>query len=113
MKKLLPPLVLMLFFVASTNAQPCPGTGNINYQRWNNISGTAVSNLTSNPNYPNNPSTTGTLPLFEMPVNSGNNFGERLNGYICPPATGSFTFWIASDASGELWLSTNSNPANK
>ncbi|HMK27314.1 MAG TPA: PQQ-dependent sugar dehydrogenase [Chitinophagaceae bacterium] len=113
MKKRLPPLIVFLFFIASTYAQTCPGTGNINYQRWNNISGTAVSNLTSNSNYPNNPSSTGTLALFEMPINSGNNFGERLNGYICPPATGLYTFWIASDASAELWLSTTSSPANK
>jgi hypothetical protein len=27
--------------------------------------------------------------------------------------TGYYTFWIASDDSGELWLSTNDNPANK
>jgi PQQ-dependent dehydrogenase (s-GDH family) len=91
----------------------CPGTGAINYQRWNNISGSAVSNLTSNANYPNSPSTTGTRSLFEMPTNQGNNFGIRMNGYICPPVTGNYIFWIASDASGELWLSTTSSPANK
>ena len=27
--------------------------------------------------------------------------------------TGYYTFWIASDDNGELWLSTNDNPANK
>src|SRR6185436_13222731 len=31
----------------------------------------------------------------------------------CPPATGLYTFWVASDASAELWLSTGSSPANK
>ena len=31
-------------------AQTCPGTGSINYQKWNNISGTSISTLTSNPN---------------------------------------------------------------
>lgn len=91
----------------------CTGTGLINYQQWNSISGSAVSNLTSNPNYPNNPTSIGTRTLFEMPNNNGNNFGVRMNGYICPPATGSYIFWIASDASAELWLSTTSNPANK
>ena len=48
-----------------------------------------------------------------MPSNSGNNFGLRMNGYLCPPSTGAYVFWIASDASGQLWLSTTSNPANK
>ena len=102
---------LILFFISY--GQSCPGTGSINFQRWNNISGSAVSNLTSNLNYPNNPSSTGTLTLFEMPVNTGNNLGVRMNGYICPPTTGNYVFWIASDASGELWLSTSANPLNK
>jgi len=104
---------ICVFAFLFSNSQSCPGTGFINYQRWNNISGSAVSNLTSNSNYPNNPSTTGTYTLFEAPTNTGNNIGIRLNGYICPPATGNYVFWIASDASGELWLSTTSNPANK
>ena len=99
--------------ISENNFFTCTGTGLINYQQWNNISGSAVSNLTSNPKYPNNPTLTGTRTLFEMPNNNGNNFGVRMNGYICPPATGSYIFWIASDASAELWLSTSSNPANK
>ena len=104
---------VFLFAFLFSSSQSCPGTGSINYQRWNNISGSAVSNLTSSSNYPNNPSTTGTYTQFEAPTNTGNNIGVRLNGYICPPATGNYVFWIASDASGELWLSTTSNVANK
>jgi PQQ-dependent dehydrogenase (s-GDH family) len=113
MKKLLPVTFLFLISFSGIQSQSCNGTGSINFQRWNNISGTAVSNLTSNSNYPNNPSSTGTRTLFEMPTNLGNNIGIRMNGYICPPSTGNYVFWIASDASGELWLSTTSNPANK
>ena len=105
--------IICVFAFFISNSQSCPGTGLINYQRWNNISGSAVANLTSNSNYPNSPSLTGTRSLFEMPANMGNNIGIRMNGYICPPATGSYVFWIASDASAELWLSTSSNPANK
>ena len=29
-----------------------------------------------------------------------------------PPVTGQYTFWIASDDQGELWLSTNTSPNN-
>jgi len=108
-------LLLFISALAFSNiySQSCSGTGAINFQRWNNISGSAVSNLTSNGNYPNNPSSTGTRTLFEMQTNLGNNLGIRMNGYICPPSTGNYVFWIASDASGELWLSTTSSPANK
>jgi chitodextrinase len=91
----------------------CSGTGSLNYQRWNNITGTTIVSLTSNANYPNNPTTTGSLTSFEMPSNTGDNFGVRVFGYICPPATGNYTFWIASDDNSELWLSTNQDASNK
>jgi PQQ-dependent dehydrogenase (s-GDH family) len=91
----------------------CTGMGSINYQQWNNITGASISNLTSNANYPNNPSVTGTQTMFEMPVNIGNNIGIRMNGYLCVPTTGSYIFWIAADAAGELWLSTTSSPLEK
>ncbi len=113
MKKLLITLLSFLFFIMHADAQTCSGLGTISYQKWNNISGTAVSNLTSNINYPNNPSSSGTRTLFEMPNNQGNNFGLRMKGYICPPTTGNYIFWIASDDNSELWLSTNSSTANK
>jgi PQQ-dependent dehydrogenase (s-GDH family) len=105
--------IICVFIIISSFSQSCPGLGSINFQRWNNISGSSVSNLTSNPSYPNNPSTSGTYTIFEIPGNSGNNFGMKVYGYICPPANGNYVFWIASDESAELWLSTTSNPANK
>src|SRR6187401_1286578 len=102
-----------VFIFLNSFSQSCPGLGSINFQRWNNITGSSVSNLTSNPNYPNNPSTSGTYTIFEIPGNSGNNFGMKLYGYICPPTNGDYVFWIASDESAELWLSTTVNPGNK
>ena len=111
MKKVL----LSLFFILiilKTQSQ-CTGSGSINFQRWNNITGGAVSNLTSNVNYPNNPSSSGTRTLFEMLTNQGSNFGIKMYGYLCPPTTGTYTFWIASDNSAELWLSTTSSPLTK
>jgi len=113
MKKILFSLMAFVFSTIHSYGQTCTGTGSINFQRWNNITGSAVSNLTSNANYPNNPSSTGTRTLFEMQTNLGSNLGIRMNGYICPPTTGNYVFWIASDASGELWISTTSSPANK
>ena len=106
-------LSTLFLFVYVQAQQNCPGTGSINFQRWNNISGTSVLNLTSNQAYPNNPNSTGMRTLFEMPLNLGNNIGIRMNGYICPPVSGTYYFWISSDANGELWLSTTSSSTNK
>lgn len=89
-------------------------TGKITYQKWNNL-GTSISvtALTGNINYPNNPSSKTLISSMEAVPGQGENYGARIAGYIIAPATGSYTFWIASDDYGELWLSTNDQPANK
>ena len=80
---------------------------------WSGISGNQITNLTSNANFPNNPTSVTYQAFFETPSNVGDNYGQRLSGYLRAPDTGSYTFWISSDDYGELWLSTDSNPANK
>ena len=92
-------------------------TGTILLQYWANLDGGVnVSDLTNpalNPNYPNNPTSTTALTSFEAPANTGQiDYGERIVGYIYPPTTGSYVFWIASDDDGQLWLSTDANPNN-
>jgi len=104
---------LLVFSFLISFGQSCPGLGSISYQRWNNITGSSVSSLTSNSNYPNNPSSSGTLSIFEIPQNTGNNYGMKVYGYICPPTSGNYVFWIASDENAELWLSTTSSSANR
>jgi hypothetical protein len=43
----------------------------------------------------------------------GNEYGCRIRGYVHPPVTGDYTFWLASDDYGELWLSTDDTPDKK
>jgi hypothetical protein len=40
-------------------------------------------------------------------------YGQRLRGYLVPPVSGHYTFWIASDDGGELWLSTDDTPERR
>jgi hypothetical protein len=47
---------------------------------------------------------------LETPANWGSYYLSRLRGYLRPPATGEYTFWIASDNSSELWLSSDNEP---
>jgi hypothetical protein len=88
------------------------GTGAITREWWTGISGTEVGDLTSNVNYPDRPSGRGLLSKFEGPMNWANNYGTRIGGYLYPITTGYYVFWIASDASSELWFSVDANPAN-
>jgi|GEM_PF-800259 len=88
------------------------GTGRIMREFWTGISGTPVSNLTLNANYPNLPTGSQFLLSLEGPTSWGINYGTRIRGYLHPAATGDYTFWIAGDDDCELWLSTDANPAN-
>ncbi len=81
-------------------------------QWWSNITGGAVTDLTNNVNYPNNPTGTELLDTFEGPVDWADYYGSRLYGWLTPPETGAYTFWMASDDYGELKLSTDADPAN-
>jgi Leucine-rich repeat (LRR) protein len=78
-----------------------------------NIPGSAVTDLTSSPNFPGAPDSTGLISSFETPSGLGDNYGQRLSGYLLPPVTGNYVFYIASDDQSILYLSTDSSPANK
>ncbi|MCX6875838.1 MAG: aryl-sulfate sulfotransferase [Verrucomicrobia bacterium] len=88
-------------------------TGSILREYWTGIPGTAVSALTTHANYPNNPTGSSQLASFEAPTDWAEQYGTRVRGFITAPTTGSYVFWIATDDNGELWLSTNADPANK
>ncbi len=74
--------------------------------------GTSVANLTGNAKFPGRPDLL--LPLEDLAVgpNIGQSYGTRIRALLAPPVSGSYTFYIASDDSSELWLSTSSSPSN-
>jgi len=87
--------------------------GRILYERWKDIPGTDVTALTGHASFSGKPGTTLSLTLFEGPRDAADEFGARIRGYVHPPATGPYTFWIASDDDSELWLSPGEEPARK
>ena len=75
----------------------------------------ALTNASFNPNWPNNPNPdfTSIYADFETETNTGMNYyGQRLRTFVVPPLSGNYTFWIASDDTSQLWLSTDETPAN-
>lgn len=99
----------------ATSPSLCASTGGVFREYWNGISGYVVSDLTGNPAYPNSPTGSSVYTSFDGPHGFDDyiNYGERWRGYLCPPSSGAYTFWIASDDASQLFLSTNSNPTNK
>jgi len=78
-------------------SQNCTAGGTILREQYN------VSDLSGKP-------LVSSLTSFEA-NNKGDYFTARILGYICPPQTGNYTFWISGDDATRLLLSTNDDPA--
>ncbi|KPL78583.1 hypothetical protein ADN00_06590 [Ornatilinea apprima] len=92
----------------------CEGTGTILREWWEGVDGSSISNLTNHLDYIEDYPTGYNFPTsFDAPHNWKDNYGTRMRGYVCPPYTGTYTFYIASDDQSELYLSPNTDPDNK
>ena len=76
---------------------------------WASVPGTNISDI------PVNSAATSVTALgsLEGITDFGDNYGERIRGYLTAPVTGNYYFWIAGSDSAELWISDDSEPANK
>jgi hypothetical protein len=76
------------------------------------INGSSVSNLTSaTAKWPNHPNSEEFLEDFDG-AEHGDNFGSTVRGYLIPPVTGSYRFWISSDDASQLRLGSSASPAS-
>ncbi|MGY8687698.1 MAG: PA14 domain-containing protein, partial [Verrucomicrobiales bacterium] len=64
---------------------PGQGSGSILREWWTGIVGNSVTNLTSDPRYPNNPTESGQVSAFPTSQNFADNYGTRLRGYLHAP----------------------------
>jgi hypothetical protein len=76
---------------------------------WLNVLGTSVTNIPVQVPA----SITNTLGNLEGVTDFGDNYGERVRGYLIAPATGNYYFWIAANTTAELWIANDGEPANR
>ena len=88
-------------------------TNGIYQEIYLNISGSTIGDLLSAPNYPDSPDATAVLSSFQSTTDFTDYYGQRVRGYVIPPVTGTYTFWISSDDQSVLYLSTNELAAGK
>ncbi|MFC5539255.1 Ig-like domain-containing protein [Rhodocytophaga aerolata] len=93
----------------TTTALACSASGSILREYWSNVSGSLVSAIPVN----TTPASSSQLTSFEAPASLGDNYGQRIRGYLCAPSSGNYTFYIASDDHSELWLSSSDNASSK
>ena len=88
-----------------------PGTILVEYFR--GICGASTAELIANPAFPLHPTDSDLAKSFEIEQNNEEQYGSLVRGFITPPVTGNYTFWIAADDSGELYLSTDESPSTR
>jgi hypothetical protein len=111
-----------VFTVVVTNSTPpvtgdeaciaARGTGSVNREFWTN---------TSNGTYPSPvivpttaPTSTSILTSTQGPINIGDNYINRIRGYVRPTVSGAYTFYITGDDNADLYFTTSGvNPAAK
>ena len=79
---------------------------------WTGVGGSDLADLTGHADYPHRPTGSELLNRFEAPAPFADDYGTRIRGYVHPPLSGDYRFWIASDDNGQLLLSSDDNPAN-
>lgn len=90
-----------------------PASSGILCAYWREIEGTQIADLTGHVRYPDLPDEQVCLERFETPENQEGNFGTVVRGYVHPPQTGLYRFFIAGNNQCELWLSTDEDPQHK
>jgi len=85
--------------------------GSLNVHIWQAWCGSTIHDLRRNKFFPLYPDVRLTIKKFFV-RHWESDYGQRIFGYIHPPASGKYTFAISSDDSSELWLSSDENPSN-
>ncbi len=92
-----------------TGPVACSGAGNVYRELWMDIPGYSIGDVpTQTP-----PDRIVELSSLATPNYYANEYASRIRGYFCAPEAGEYVFWLTGDDMAELWLSTDSEPANK
>jgi hypothetical protein len=77
------------------------------------IGGSSVADLVNDPLYPRAPDVQDVVPDFEAPPTCNGYYGLRLRGFLLPPITADYRFYLTADDSGALFLSPDQDPSHK
>ena len=79
--------------------------GKVDVWYFDGISGNYVEYTFAADAYPNSPDEIIQLTELQRTANRAENYGTLIRGYIEPPETGEYTFYVAGDDQTQLWLS--------
>jgi hypothetical protein len=99
--------------LTATAGATCPRVrGSIAREIWLNIPGTTIAELTSNPAYQGAAHRIDYMTDFKSAYCIADNYGSRTRGFIYPPVSGNYTFYLVGDDNSELYLNTTGSAAS-
>ncbi|WP_456490005.1 PA14 domain-containing protein [Marinobacter nauticus] len=84
--------------------------GKVDVWYFDGISGNYVQGMLDAEKYPDSPDEITELTQLRQATSRANNYGTLIRGFIEPPETGEYTFYISGDDQTQLWLSDSQNP---
>ncbi|MEE3168818.1 MAG: PA14 domain-containing protein [Pseudomonadota bacterium] len=84
--------------------------GKVDVWYYDAISGNNVQSLLDAEKYPDNPDEITELTELRRATSRANNYGTLIRGFIEPPETGEYTFFISGDDQTQFWLSDSQAP---
>jgi PA14 domain len=99
--------------VLNNMAPTASGEQAIELQMWTGIGGKAVRSLTRNKRFPLEYSSTEGVTELDFIDSKGDKYAQRIRGLIQVEQDGDYRFWLSADESAEVWVSTDSNLANR
>jgi len=102
---------------------PAIGGGGLTVREFHDISGARMGDLLVHSKWPNSPDYEGVAAYAEWPQsgdinvnppgNVRDNYAIHMLGFVHPPETDEYQFFVAADDATVLFLSTDETPANK
>jgi rhamnogalacturonan endolyase len=88
------------------------GAGALTRETWETLPGSTLEDLTA-AIVARPPDARDELTRLSIGLSEDDAFGVRLRGYVHPPFDGDYTFWVAGDDTGELWLGGDETAASR
>ena len=90
-------------------------SGGVDQSVWFGLTGWGLGQIKQRVTQGVAPTSVGRLTKLDIPQSAPDAqfYGQWIRGWIVPPETGIYQFYISSDDQSELWLSTNGSPNNK
>ena len=86
----------------------------LNVDYWEKVSLSSLDEVRKQGLTKNTPPTSvARVADFATPENRGDKYVARLRGFLMPPETDDYTFYITADDQGEFWLSPDETPENQ